>query len=210
MQDENHYPFQVKNLPYTYDALMPVIDDTTLGFHHDKHYQTYVDNLNKAVSGYPQLHKMTVKELLMWVDELPKEIQTAVRNNGGGVYNHELYFDSMTRPEGQIPQGKLAKAIETCFESYDNWKKQMKNAALSQFGSGWAWLVKGQGDNLYILQSSNQAVPDLKNLIPIFLADVWEHAYYLQYQNRRAEYVDGWFNLIDWDKAEKRFTSNME
>ncbi len=205
MQDENHYPFQVKALPYTYDALEPVIDAVTLGFHHDKHYQTYVDNLNKAIAPYLELHKLTVKELLMWVNELPREIQTSVRNNGGGVYNHELYFSSMARKEGQKPKGKLAEAIDRDFGSHEKWKEEMTNAALTQFGSGWAWLVKGHGDNLYLLQSCNQGVPNLKNTIPILLIDVWEHAYYLQYQNRRNEYVNGWFDIIDWNRAETRY-----
>jgi len=202
---EETYPFVAKPLPYEYDALVPVLDQETLHFHHDKHYKTYVDNLNAALSDYPELQKLGLSDLLRQIDKLPAAIQTAVRNNGGGVYNHELYFDSMKSPVGQEPCGLLLEAVERDFGSLQQWKEQMKQAAVGKFGSGWAWLVTDNNGQLSIVQTANQDVPDLNKSIPLFLVDVWEHAYYLQYQNRRADYVDGWFNLINWRKAQKRY-----
>ncbi|MCI8696957.1 MAG: superoxide dismutase [Lachnospiraceae bacterium] len=199
------YPFVARPLPYEYDALVPVLDAETLTFHHDKHYKTYVDNLNSALSDYPELQKKSLTELLTDISMLPGAVQTAVRNNGGGVYNHELYFDSMREPAGQEPDGALAEAIERDFGSYRQWKEQMKPAAVSKFGSGWAWLVADKDGRLSIVQTSNQDVPDLEDYVPILLVDVWEHAYYLQYQNRRADYVESWFGLINWRKAGKRY-----
>ena len=199
------YPFVARPLPYEYDALVPVLDAETLTFHHDKHYKTYVDNLNSALSDYPELQKKSLTELLTDISTLPGAVQTAVRNNGGGVYNHELYFDSMREPAGQEPDGALAEAIERDFGSYRQWKEQMKQAAVSKFGSGWAWLVADKDGRLSIVQTSNQDVPDLEDYVPILLVDVWEHAYYLQYQNRRADYVESWFGLINWRKAGKRY-----
>lgn len=199
------YPFVARPLPYEYDALVPVLDAETLTFHHDKHYKTYVDNLNSALSDYPELQKKSLTELLTDISTLPGAVQTAVRNNGGGVYNHELYFDSMREPAGQEPDGALAEAIERDFGSYRQWKEQMKPAAVSKFGSGWAWLVADKDGRLSIVQTSNQDVPDLEEYMPILLVDVWEHAYYLQYQNRRADYVESWFGLINWRKAGKRY-----
>ncbi|MCI9221106.1 MAG: superoxide dismutase [Lachnospiraceae bacterium] len=202
---EETYPFVVRPLPYEYDALVPVLDAETLTFHHDKHYKTYVDNLNSALSDYPELQKMSLPQLLTDITALPAAIQTAVRNNGGGVYNHELYFDSMREPVGQEPEGALSEAIERDFGSYRQWKEKMKQAAAGKFGSGWAWLVADKKGALSIVQTSNQDVPDLEEYTPILLVDVWEHAYYLQYQNRRADYLDGWFELINWRKAGKRY-----
>ncbi len=199
------YPFVARPLPYEYDALIPVLDAETLTFHHDRHYKTYVDNLNAALSDYPELQKMSLKELLISLDRLPEPVRTAVKNNGGGVYNHELYFDSMQSPAGQDPSGELAEAIDRDFGSYRQWKEQMKQAAVGKFGSGWAWLVADREGKLSICQTSNQDVPDLKEYTPLFLVDVWEHAYYLQYQNRRADYVEAWFGLINWRKAGKRY-----
>ncbi len=199
---EETYPFVVRPLPYEYDALVPVLDAETLTFHH---YKTYVDNLNSALSDYPELQKMSLPQLLTDITALPAAIQTAVRNNGGGVYNHELYFDSMREPVGQEPEGALSEAIERDFGSYRQWKEKMKQAAAGKFGSGWAWLVADKKGALSIVQTSNQDVPDLEEYTPILLVDVWEHAYYLQYQNRRADYLDGWFELINWRKAGKRY-----
>lgn len=201
------YPFVVRPLPYEYDALMPVLDEETLHFHHDKHYKTYVDNLNTVLADYPELQKMNLKELLTNLDELPAPARTPIRNNGGGVYNHELYFDLMKGSCGQEPTGVLAEAITRDFGSYRQWKEQMKQAAVSRFGSGWAWLLTDAEGRLSIVQTLNQDVPDLQLYTPLLLVDVWEHAYYLQYQNRRADYVDGWFDLIHWRKAGKRYES---
>ena len=204
MQAET-YPFVIRPLPYEYDALIPVLDAETLTFHHDKHYKTYVDNLNMSLSDYPELQKLSLKELLLSLDTMQEPLRTAVRNNAGGAYNHELYFDAMMSRMGQMPSGELAEALNRDFGSYRQWKDQMKQAAVGKFGSGWAWLVSDREGNLSIIQTSNQDVPDLKDYIPLFLVDVWEHAYYLQYQNRRADYVEGWFSLINWRKAEKRY-----
>lgn len=199
------YPFVVRPLPYEYDALVPVLNVETLTFHHDRHYKTYVDNLNMALADYPELQKLSLKELLCSLDNMPEPLRTQVRNNGGGVYNHELYFDSMKNPVGQDPSGEFAAAIDRDFGSYRQWKEQMKEAAVSKFGSGYAWVVTDKEGKLFIVQTSNQDVPNLKEFIPLFLVDVWEHAYYLQYQNRRADYVEGWFTLINWRKVEKRY-----
>lgn len=204
MQAET-YPFVVRPLPYAYDALVPVLDQETLTFHHDKHYKTYVDNLNSALSDYPELQGKSLKELLTEIDLLPAPVRTSIRNNGGGVFNHELYFDSMKSPVGQDPTGALAEAIDRDFGSYKQWKEQMKQAAMGQFGSGWAFLVADRDGKLSIVQTANQNVPNLDDYTPILLVDVWEHAYYLQYQNRRADYLEGWFGLINWRKAGMRY-----
>lgn len=206
---EETYPFVVRPLPYEYDALTPVIDQETLMFHHDRHYKTYVDNLNNTLADYPELQKMSLRELLTGLEELPAAARASIRNNGGGVYNHELYFDAMKGPVGQEPSGDLAQALERDFGSFRQWKEQMKQAAVSQFGSGWAWLVKDGQGKLSILQTANQEVPDLTAYTPLFLVDVWEHAYYLQYQNRRADYVEGWFGLINWRKAQRRYEDTI-
>lgn len=206
MQAET-YPFVVRPLPYEYDALVPVLGEDTLCFHHDKHYKTYVDNLNNVLADYPELQKKSLEELLIGLETLPEAAQTPIRNNGGGVYNHELYFDSMKSPVGQEPCGKLAEAIDRDFGSYAQWKEKMMQAAMTKFGSGWAWLVSDKKGKLQIMQTANQDVPNLQEYVPLFLVDVWEHAYYLQYQNRRADYVDGWFNLINWRKAAKKYDS---
>lgn len=199
------YPFVVHPLPYEYDALVPVLGVETMCFHHDKHYKTYVDNLNDTLSDYPELQKMTLPELLRRVEELPIGARTSVRNNGGGAYNHELYFDSMQSPGMQSPTGELLEAIKRDFGSEKQWKDQMKQAAVSKFGSGWAWLVTDQEGVLSVVQTSNQDVPNLRIYLPLLLVDVWEHAYYLQYQNRRADYVEGWFSLINWRKVQRRY-----
>jgi len=208
-KEQSRYPYMVRPLPYDYDELIPILDEETLRFHHDKHYKTYVDNLNNALKDYPNLQEKTLVELLGDLEQIPAEIRTAVRNNGGGVYNHELYFDGMKSPVGQAPFGCLKEAINRDFGSYQDWKAKMKQAAIGQFGSGWAWLVSDRDGKLSIVQTPNQEVPDLKKYVPLFLVDVWEHAYYLQYQNRRADYVEGWFGLIDWRKAEERFVSEI-
>ena len=204
------YPFVVQPLSYEYDALMPVLDEETLKFHHDKHYKTYVDNLNNILADYPELQQISLKELLTQMDNLPMAARKGICNNGGGVFNHELYFDSMKAPVGQEPTGDLAEAIKRNFGSYQQWKEQMKQAAVTTFGSGWAWLLTDKAGQLIILQTPNQDVPDLLEYTPLFLVDVWEHAYYLQYQNRRADYVEGWFDLINWRKAQKRYEERMK
>jgi Fe-Mn family superoxide dismutase len=199
------YPFVVRPLPYEYDALIPVLEEETVRFHHDRHYKTYVDNLNRALSDYPELQKRSLWELLTKPDDLPVSVRAAVRNNGGGVYNHELYFDMMKANCGQEPTGALAEAIRRDFGSFKQWREQMQQAAVSQFSSGWAWLVADGEGRLSIVETSNQDMPDLLLYTPILALDVWEHAYYLQYQDHRGDYVEGWFSLINWRKAGKRY-----
>jgi Fe-Mn family superoxide dismutase len=204
MRDEV-YPFVVQPLAYEMDALMPILGDDTLRFHHDKHYQTYVDNLNGILADYPELQKFSLKELLTRIKEFPVATQTGIRNNGGGVFNHQLYFDSLKPPVGQMPEGAIAVALERDFGSFNAWKEEMKQAAVSQFGSGWAWLVADDEGFLEVVKTANQDVPDFTVFTPLLLVDVWEHAYYLQYQNRRADYVESWFRLINWKKVGKRY-----
>lgn len=199
------YPFVVRPLPYEYDALCPVLDEETLRFHHDRHYKTYVDNLNNALADYPQLQKQSLTELLTTAENQPMAVRTAIHNNAGGVYNHELYFDSMKGCSCKEPAGVLAEAINRDFGSLKQWKEQMKQSAVSKFGSGWAWLLADGDGKLSIVQTANQDVPDLLLYTPLLLVDVWEHAYYLQYQNRRADYVECWFDLIHWRKVLKRY-----
>jgi Fe-Mn family superoxide dismutase len=203
------YPFVVRPLPYEYDALAPILGSETLHFHHDKHYQTYVSNLNSVLSDYPALQKKSLTELLIELDKLPVAIRAAVRNNGGGVYNHELYFDALKNATLQQPSGALAEAIDRDFGSFKEWKEQMKQAGITLFGSGWAWLVADKVGKLSIQQTPNQNVPDLRVYTPILVLDVLEHAYYLEYRNRRADYVDAWFGLIHWRKASQRYECSV-
>lgn len=199
------YPFVLRPLPYPYYALEPYIDRETLYFHHDKHQQAYVDNLNKALESYPEYQKYTLIELLEQEKMLPKEIQKSVHNNGGGVFNHNLYFDSMSPKSSGTPSGTLAAGIYKKYGSYDKFKERFKKTALEVFGSGYAWLMSDLQGDLIMLSAMNQDVPLELNLNPILLLDVWEHAYYLKYQNRRADYIDNWFLVIDWEKAENRY-----
>ncbi len=198
--------FKVKPLPYAYDALEPYIDKETMTLHHDKHYKTYVDNLNKSLEKYPELYKYSLEDLLKNISSLPKDIQKSVLNNGGGAYNHEFFFDIMT-PEKTEPSEDLRVSIEKDFGSFENFKEQFKEAALSVFGSGWAWLVKDSNGNLSIVTTPNQNSPISDNLTPIIGLDVWEHAYYLKYKNVRANYIDNWFNVVNWNKALENFNS---
>lgn len=196
-------PFTLKPLPYAYDALEPYIDSRTLCFHHDKHLKAYVDNLNKALAPYPEYQDWRLPELLLHLDKLPEAIRTPVKNNAGGVYNHELYFASMTG-QHTSPSPCFLKALTDSFGSYEEWKSEMSQAAVTLFGSGWAWLVADEDGHMKIIKAVNQDVP--LPLFPLLPLDVWEHAYYLGYQNRRADYVDCWFSLINWPVVEKRYS----
>lgn len=200
-----HYKFENKPLPYDYSALEPYIDTKTMELHHDKHLQTYVDNLNLALKNYPALHSWSLEKLLYNTDRLPKEIRTAVHNNGGGVYNHNFYFEGMANSEIKKPIGNLATAIDNFFGSYDEFKSKFKQQALSVFGSGYAWLVMDRMGNLKIITTANQDTPIVKNLCPILVIDVWEHAYYLKHYNKRTDYIDDWFQVINWEKAEENY-----
>jgi len=202
--NQQHYPFTLEPLPYPYSALEPYIDEETMHFHHDMHYKTYVDNLNKALTPYPQYQNWTLVQLIAYLEILPKELQTSIRNNAGGVFNHQLYFNTMiNRPTN--PRSKTANAIINSFGSFDTMKKTLKDTALSVFGSGYAWLVAFGDSHLAILPTSNQDSPLSNNLYPLLLVDVWEHAYYLKNQNRRNEYIDAWFQVINWDVVEKLY-----
>lgn len=192
------FPFQVEPLPYPYNGLEPAISKETLEFHHDKHYKTYVDNLNGILADFPKLQDMTLEYLLIHLEDLPADIQTGIRNNGGGVYNHQLYFRCMQGDGFSMPEGDLANAIHRDFESVDNFNRVITNAAVKQFGSGYAWLVCENG-KLSVLSTANQETPISDSKHPLLCIDVWEHAYYLQYQNRRADYIANWLNLINWD-----------
>lgn len=198
-QEKQHYPFTLKPLPYSYDALEPIINAETLHFHHDKHLQAYVDNLNKALTDYPEYHNASLEELILMVPTLPGPLQTPVQNNAGGVYNHQLYFDCMRPINENTEHSPLRSAIMNDFGSLDEWQEQMKASALSVFGSGWTWLVQNNNKELAIINTANQDTPLNFHLKPILLVDIWEHAYYLQYQNRRNEYLDKWFSIVNLD-----------
>ena len=190
--------FKLPDLPYSFDALEPVIDAKTMEVHHDKHHATYVNNLNKAVENYPEWASKSIEDLMIHLKEVPEEIRTAVRNNGGGHYNHSL-FRKMMAPVGTTElKGALLDKINESFGSFDEFKKQFAAAATGRFGSGWAWLVV-DGDKLAVVSSANQDCPLSEGKKPILCLDVWEHAYYLKYQNRRADYVDNFFQVVNWD-----------
>lgn len=200
-----HYPFFAESLPYSYSALEPYIDERTMYLHHDKHYQTYVDNLNKALKDYPAYHSWDLKALLSQLDSLPKEIRTQVRNNGGGVYNHELYFDCMGRDHPN-PSMEFTRILSDAFGSLNGFLSKLKETALGRFGSGWGMLIFEINLGLRIISTPNQDVPDLTRCTPILPVDVWEHAYYLKYQNLRANYLDSWTKVIDWQIVERNYS----
>lgn len=199
------YPFKLEDLPYSHNALEPFIDEETLHFHHDKHHQAYVNNLNKALENLPELHGKTLEELLSKLELVPEQTRNAVRNNGGGVFNHNLYWQTMAPKAGKEPSGKLAKAIEEAFGSFEKFKEEFKKAAMGRFGSGWAWLVADANEKLKIVSTANQDTPLEQGLKPLLPLDVWEHAYYLKYKNLRGDYVDNWFNVVNWNKVEEFF-----
>lgn len=192
--------FELPELPYAYDALEPHIDNETMSIHHTKHHNTYVSNLNGALEGHSDLQNKSLDELLKDLDNLPKEIQTAVRNNGGGHANHSLFWELMSPNGGGSPKGSLAEAIDAKFGSFDQFKKEFKAAATGRFGSGWAWLVVDNGE-LAITSTPNQDTPIMEGKTPILGVDVWEHAYYLKYQNKRPDYVSAFWNVVNWDKV---------
>ncbi len=205
------YPFVNEPLPYAYDALEPYIDEKTMHLHHDKHLQTYIDNLNKLLEPYSQFQEWSLEELLFNIASLPAELQTGVRNNAGGVFNHRFYFENLKNPSGE-PTGMLAKAIKEEFGGLEAFKEKMKAAGLSVFGSGYAWLVVDALGRLAIMTTANQDTPLPLGLCPVLNLDVWEHAYYLKNYNMRASYIDNWFKVVNWEQAEKnyRFCLGME
>ena len=200
-----HYPFTLLPLPYAHNALEPYIDEQTMHIHHGKHLQTYVDNLNKALEPHQNLHDWPLERLLYNLDKLPAAIQTPVRNAGGGVYNHNLYFSVMGPAGKPLADGTLKTAITRDFGSMDEFLQQLKAAGLAVFGSGWAWLVADNAGKLSIYKTPNQETQIGDNLTPIMILDTWEHAYYLKSQNRRAEHIDNWFNVINWQAAQANY-----
>lgn len=196
--------FELPPLPYAYDALEPHIDALTMEIHHTKHHNAYVSNLNAALEKHPGLAGRSLEQLVTDLESLPDDIRTAVRNNGGGHFNHSLFWTVMGPRSGGEPQGELAQAISTAFGSFSAFQSTFNQAAISRFGSGWAWLGFKNG-KLAVISMPNQDVPMMEGLTPILGVDVWEHAYYLKYQNRRADYVNAWWNVVNWDEVARRF-----
>ncbi len=198
-------PFEVPPLPYDYNALEPHIDEQTMRIHHDKHHQAYVDNANKALDG-TELANASVEEVLANLDRLPEDKRTAVRNNAGGHANHTLFWTVMGPDGGGEPSGELASAIEQAFGSFDAFKEKLSQAGITRFGSGWGWLV-WNGSGLEVTSTPNQDSPLLEGKTPLLGIDVWEHAYYLKYQNRRPDYVAAWWNVVNWDEVARRYAA---
>jgi Fe-Mn family superoxide dismutase len=191
-------------LPYAFDALEPSIDARTMEIHHDKHHAAYVANVNKALEGHPDLAALPVEKLIADLEKVPEAIRTAVRNNGGGHANHTLFWESLGKGKGGEPTGTLGAAIGSTFGSFENFKTAFSDAAMKRFGSGWAWLSRDPQGKLLIESTANQDSPIMHGNTPLLGLDVWEHAYYLLYQNRRADYVNAFYNVIDWDAVSKR------
>ncbi len=199
------YPYTLPPLPYDYDALEPHIDKMTMELHHNKHHQAYIDKANKALEKHLELQNKTILELLGSIDALPADIRTEFRNNGGGHLNHSLFWVWMSPKGGGEPKGKLGEAIAKTFGSFDAFKQQFDEAAKSRFGSGWAWLAVNPQNKLVVTSSANQDTPYSEGLKPILGLDVWEHAYYLKYQNRRPEYITSWWNVVNWGYVEQMY-----
>ena len=199
---------ELEKLPYAYDALEPFIDKQTMEIHHTKHHKTYVDKLNAALEGHEELKKKSVEELLKNLQSVPEAIRTAVRNHGGGHYNHSLFWNMMAPQSGGNPTGALAEAIDKKFGSFEKFKELFSNSAIGLFGSGWTWLV-WNGKELEIINTPNQDSPFSTGNIPLLGIDLWEHAYYLLRQNRRAEYVENWWNVVNWKQINIWYEERM-
>jgi Fe-Mn family superoxide dismutase len=197
--------YEVPALPYGYDALEPHIDEATMRVHHDKHHQAYVDKANGALGG-TEWEDRAIEDVLRDLSALPADKRTVVRNNGGGHYNHSLFWESMSPDGGGEPDGALREAIDSAFGSFDDFKTKLKDAGVNQFGSGWAWLVH-DGSGLQVVSTPNQDNPISEGLTPLLGVDVWEHAYYLKYQNRRPDYLDAWWNVVNWGKVAERHSA---
>jgi superoxide dismutase, Fe-Mn family len=191
-------------LPYDYTALEPHIDEQTMRIHHDKHHAAYVNNLNTALEKHPELQQKSIQDLLKGINTVPEDIRTAVRNNGGGHSNHTMFWEIMGPGKGGAPSGGLGAAINSAFASFDSFKEQFAKAGVGRFGSGWVWLIDA-GGKLVIESSANQDSPLMEGKKAILGLDVWEHAYYLKYQNRRPDYITAWWNVVNWDAVSKRF-----
>jgi Fe-Mn family superoxide dismutase len=196
--------FELPPLPYEYNALEPHIDEQTMHLHHDKHHAAYVTNLNNALQG-TQSENSSVEDVIRNLNAVPENVRTAVRNNGGGHANHTMFWEIMTPGGSQQPTGALASAIASTFGGLDQLKTAFNDAGVKRFGSGWAWLVLGGDGKLAVVSTANQDSPLMDGQFPVFGNDVWEHAYYLKYQNRRADYLAAWWNVLNWDKAEQRY-----
>lgn len=196
-------PHSLPQLPYAYNALEPHIDARTMEIHHTKHHQAYIDKLNAALAKYPELAEKPVEDLLKDLNAVPEDIRTAVRNHGGGHWNHSFFWKIMAPNAGGLPSGKLVEAITAKFGSFEKFKEEFNAAAANRFGSGWAWLSVDKTDALSVTSSANQDCPLSDGLKPILGLDVWEHAYYLNYQNRRQDYVGAWWNVVNWLEVEK-------
>ncbi len=196
---------QLPELPYDYEALEPHIDAETMRIHHTKHHQGYVNNLNAALEKHPELGEKTVEQLLSDLDSVPRDIRTAVRNNGGGHANHSLFWPCMAPGAGGSPSGELASAIDSAFGSFEAFQETFAKAAATRFGSGWAWLCAGGDGGLLVTSTANQDNPVSEGLKPVLGLDVWEHAYYLNYQNRRPDYVKAWWNVVNWERVGENF-----
>lgn len=203
-QDAPVGPYVLPPLPYANDALEPSVDAETMGIHHDKHHQGYVTNANKILADHPELAKMSPEDLIQMLDDVPDEIRIGLRNNAGGHVNHSLFWLVMTPDGAGKPSGALAEAIDEKFGSFENFQKEFDAAAMTRFGSGWAWLV-WDGDGLAVTSTANQDNPLMENQVPLLGLDVWEHAYYLKYQNRRADYTTNWWKIVNWDQVSKYF-----
>jgi superoxide dismutase, Fe-Mn family len=199
--------YTLPKLRYAFDALEPHIDAKTMEIHYTKHHQAYVDKLNVALAGHPELSKLPAEELIKKLDAIPEEIRTAVQNNGGGHVNHTFFWTIMGPGKGGEPKGELAEAINAKFGSFAAFKEALANAGASRFGSGWAWLVKDKDGALEIISTANQDSPLTLGKTPIIGVDVWEHAYYLKHQNKRPDYIAAWWNVVDWDQAAKNFAA---
>ncbi len=199
--------FELPPLPYAKEALEPHIDAQTMEIHHDKHHNAYVTNLNKALEGHPELQSKSLEELLKSLDSIPEGIRAAVRNNGGGHANHTFFWQIMAPNGGGAPSGELAEAINKSFGSFDNFKTQFAAAGVGRFGSGWAWLIVAPDGSLSITSTPNQDTPISDGKTPILGVDVWEHAYYLKYQNRRPDYIAAWWNVVNWPEVAKRYAA---
>jgi Fe-Mn family superoxide dismutase len=199
--------FQLPELPYAKDALEPHIDALTVEIHHDRHHNTYVTNLNAALESAPELQSKSLEDLISNLDSVPESIRTAVRNNGGGHHNHSLFWEVIGPNGGGQPTGAIAEAISNELGGYDKFKEDFTRAATTRFGSGWAWLVVGKDGKLAITSTPNQDSPLSEGLTPVLGLDVWEHAYYLKYQNKRPDYIAAFYNVINWDEVNKRYAA---
>jgi Fe-Mn family superoxide dismutase len=197
--------FEMIPLPYDYSALEPSIDAKTVEIHYSKHHVTYLNNLNGALEKHPELANLSVEQLLSDLNRVPEDIRTVVRNNGGGFHNHNIYWAIMGPNAGGEPAGALAQAIQSSFGGFASFKEQIEKAGVGRFGSGWAWLSKRTDGSLLIHSTANQDSPLMEGMFPILGVDVWEHAYYLKYQNRRAEYLTAWWNVVNWPAVARRF-----